>query len=119
MRISALPGLLLLVFSVAGCVSAYDKESWIGQTEDNLVAEWGPPEEVIRNEVGGKTLVYVRTDPHSSRGGSDVYRYGSGTRDADVPGEPKKWQRRYLFRVNEEGIVYDSSVQKTEVISPE
>jgi hypothetical protein len=97
------------------CASPAQMQSWVGANQSELMAKWGEPDQVIQNEPDGKILVYFRTDQYSTRGATDVYRYGSGTRGSDIPGEDYKWKREYRFLVNNDGIVYDWELRKEQV----
>ena len=102
-----------------GCVSTSDTiQSWIGTHESALMAKWGESDKVIPNEPEGKLFIYIKTDPYSSRGADELYLYGSGTRDSDIPGRSTTLRRHYTFWLNREGIIYDSAVEIEEIVLP-
>lgn len=56
--------LALVSLSLCGCATTanYEKilNSWVGDSADNLVASWGPPNSVYDKSDGGKVLQYNR-----------------------------------------------------------
>jgi hypothetical protein len=120
MNIRAAAVYALLTFVLPACASTSDTlESFVGADESALRAAWGEPDRILPNEQDGKTFVYIRVDIHSSRGGGDVNKYGSGTVDSDIPGQETRWKREFLFRLDESGRVYNADMRKEEIpVSP-
>ncbi len=55
-----LPLLALLPFTTS-CASSVNKvmESWMGANVNDLIASWGPPQQVFDDGSGGKVLVWA------------------------------------------------------------
>ena len=108
--------LVLLAFSLISCIStSASMESWVGADEATLIARWGKPGNVISNAPDGKIFIYVRMDSYSSHGGGDSNIYGSGSTGSDIPGQEMRWERKYIFWLDNEGIVHNVDMQKEEV----
>jgi hypothetical protein len=72
---------LLLLFgaiAVASCASI-DKtmESWMGNHQSDLIASWGPPQQVLDDGQGGKIFVYSTTRSYTSPGSATTNMTGS------------------------------------------
>lgn len=61
---------VIAIFFAIGCVAPNDSatmESWIGNTEDQLILSWGAPTHTRDNGKGGKVLVWEqRLGEHGS-----------------------------------------------------
>jgi len=100
------------LFSI-GCVSTSDtKEAWIGTAGAELVRKWEEPDRIIANEPEGRIYVYIKREENSSRSSDELYRYGSGTRESDIPGAAAAPARVYIFWLDSNDIVYDWTVQE-------
>jgi hypothetical protein len=60
-------------------------ESWVGHDQNDLIAAWGPPQQILDDGNGGKILVYVATRSYTSPGHANTivngsaYTYGNST----------------------------------------
>jgi hypothetical protein len=70
--------LLFSVIIVTGCASI-DKQmdSWMGHHQSDLIANWGPPQQVIDDGQGGKIFVYSNNRSYTSPGTSTTNVTGS------------------------------------------
>lgn len=63
---------------LAGCVTTanYDKvlRGYVGRSADQLVKNWGPPDQTSPSTDGGKTLTYY----HAGGSIGSKYNYGNG-----------------------------------------
>jgi hypothetical protein len=76
--------LLCLTILLAGCQSGQDiANTWIGNNVNDLIAAWGPPEQVFDNGPSGRIMVWVSrgsvTFPGTATdlGGTTYYNPGS------------------------------------------
>ena len=57
--------LFVALLCVSGCATTanYEKllQTWVGDSEDNLVSKWGPPDSSYALSNGGKVLQYSRS----------------------------------------------------------
>jgi len=74
--------------------------------------KWGEPDRIIANEPEGRIYVYIKREEDSSRSSAELYRYGSGTRESDIPGDAAAPARVYIFWLDSNDIVYDWTVQE-------
>jgi|TARA_E500000178_G_C16830014_1_gene665593 hypothetical protein len=67
--------MVVLLFVLAGCKTTenYQKilRSWVGQPVDNLLMQWGPPDNTYSLSNGGKILEY-NYEKHFQLGGETV-----------------------------------------------
>lgn len=109
--------IIIMITLLIGCASTSDTmESWIGAQESELVAKWGQPDEVVPNDPDGRIYVYIKENYRSSRPSDDLYRYGSGTRTSDIPGDNKALRLQYWFWLDNDGTVYKCDIRKEEIL---
>jgi hypothetical protein len=71
--------LLLLALLFAGCASpSKTLASWVGHNSNELLASWGPPDEVFSNGEGGQVFIYTRTREFTQPGTATT-TYSSNT----------------------------------------
>ena len=98
--------IMLLILSI-GCASTTDSmQSWMGVNQSELIAQWGEPDKIMADGPEGKVLVYSRENISFSQPFDDLYRYGSGTKESDIPADAANEKRIYLFWLDNEGIIY-------------
>jgi hypothetical protein len=87
-------GLAVFAAGLMGCVSANpDGQFWVGHAVSELIASWGPAEQVIY--VGDGNRMYVWSSTRTARG--NVSAYGpSQTVWVSPGGEVYRWARRPL-----------------------
>lgn len=98
--------LCALIVFLSGCASNINKkmESWVGSHESDLIASWGPPQQVSDNGQGGKVLVYqnyVNLGQTQGVATSDGY----GNTRFSMP-QSRGYNRTRMFYVNEAGYIY-------------
>lgn len=77
--------------------------SWVGHYQSELIADWGPPTEILPNEEGGNILVYESLK--GTWGDDKDKRIEGGAQYATGPRQPGYSATR-VFYVNEKGIIY-------------
>jgi hypothetical protein len=69
--------LLCVVVLLAGCATTANYkanlDSWVGQSEDRLVAEWGPPASVYVSPNGDRILTYANSSNYHVQGVQPSY----------------------------------------------
>lgn len=98
--------LLVCIALLAGCAGKINEtmESWVGSHESELIASWGPPQQVSGNGQGGKILVYqnyVNLGHTQGVATSDGY----GNTRFSMP-QSRGYSRTRMFYVNEAGYIY-------------
>lgn len=117
--------LLVLVMVVSGCatIAKYDAKlnTWIGASEDDLIAAWGVPDMVYNMSEGKKAIAYVHKDAirtggytyrvpettiHSGKIGDKAYS-GTSTQyvTETIPAEKYKLYCKTSFVINSSGKV--------------
>jgi len=107
--------LLLALISFGGCAEV-NKEmaSWVGHDQNELIARWGPPQQVLDDGNGGKILVFTQTRSFTSPGTATTTVngsiYGSGynatANTTYSPPTTTSYNAARMFWVNSSGIVY-------------
>jgi hypothetical protein len=112
--------LVTLLFSLVGCVARMDKvmSSWVGNSYGNVVAAWGPPDQILDDGASGKILVYTKirsytvpgtatthTSGTATANGSTVYGYSTSTTTL-YPRPNVFWKVYRMLWLNRNGIVY-------------
>jgi hypothetical protein len=77
-------------------------DSWIGHYQSELIAQWGPPTEIVPDEKGGNILIYESLK--GTWGNVKDKRIVGGTQYPTKPRQPGYAAPR-IFYVNEEGII--------------
>ena len=100
--------LFLLVATIAssGCASRVNEimQSWVGQHKGDLIASWGPPNQVASDGRGGEILIYGSyVDLGQTPGRATTDYWGNVTYTAP---QKRGYQRTRMFYVNPEGYIY-------------
>jgi hypothetical protein len=103
---------LLMLLSLIGCTSRMNQimASWEGQDANDLIANWGPPTQVMDDGSGGKILCYQQTGaiyvPRTTTG--SAYSYGGATsfNTYSTPGYAFPINKYRMFWVNTNGTIY-------------
>ena len=70
--------LLVLALSVAACASpSKTLASWMGHNSNELLASWGPPDQVFGDGKGGQVFIYTRTRQWTQPGSATTTYSGS------------------------------------------
>lgn len=69
---------LVIVVALAGCASISETmETWVGHHQSDLIASWGPPQQVLDDGQGGKILVYTEIRSFTAPGSATTTVTGS------------------------------------------
>ena len=111
--------LLLIMVILAGCASINKTmESWMGHDQSDLIANWGPPQQVMDDGRGGKIFVYTTTRSHTAPGSStttvtgSAYGYGDtvyGTATGHTTYNPPRttsYNAYRMFWIDQTGRIY-------------
>jgi hypothetical protein len=111
---------VLLLVGLVGCVARMNRvmSSWVGNSYGNVIAAWGPPDQVLDDGSGGKILVYTRVRSYTAPGtattqtsgtaaanGSTLYGTATST-TTYTPGQTYSWKIYRMFWLDKNGIVY-------------
>jgi hypothetical protein len=97
---------LAVAASLAGC-SCINKSmaAWEGRSANDLIADWGPPQQIMSDGNGGRILVYTT---HTLWGGDTAQTNGNitsyGAISATTTYQPSGSYR--MFWVNSSGVIY-------------
>ena len=111
--------LLLIITAITGCASI-DKtmESWMGHHQSDLIASWGPPQQVMDDGQGGKIFVYAATRSFTSPGTStttvtgSAYGYGNTAYGSATgyttynPPQTTSYDAYRMFWIDSNGRIY-------------
>ena len=122
MRRNALVFIVIFVFAVSfisGCSSINkNMQSWMRHHQSDLIASWGPPQQVMDDGRGGKIFIYSTTRSFTSPGhstttvtgsayGSGNYAYGSATGYTSyTPPQTSSYNAYRMFWIDSNGYVY-------------
>lgn len=79
-------------------------ESWLGYHESEIIASWGPPQQVTSDGLGGKILIYSSHVNLGQSQGTATTDYLGNTR-FKMPRD-RGYQRARMFYVNSDGFIY-------------
>jgi hypothetical protein len=114
-------GALLLAGSTAAstsCVSAGDRiskdmASWVGHTENELIADWGNPTRQVSDDNGGKIFVYEFQRESTSPAVLTTHKCASweadcvnGGRAVYQPSSTSPWTVLREFWIDGDGVIY-------------
>ena len=112
--------IIVLAFSfISGCASINKTmQSWVGNHQSDLIASWGPPQQVMDDGRGGRIFIYPTTRSLTSPGhstttvtgsayGSGSYAYGSATGYTTyTPPQTSSYNAYRMFWIDSNGYVY-------------
>jgi hypothetical protein len=108
----------LLALMLSGCMTTTEMNkrmsSWEGHRISDLIADWGPPSQVIENGQEGKIYCYQSSGsiymPGTTSTHGNAYTYGNQTTfNASTytsPGYTIPINRYRMFWVNNEGVIF-------------
>ena len=119
-RLCAIVAVLLLLITLTGCAARMNKVmmSWQGHNFNDLLASWGPPNQVFDDGAGGRVMVWTATRSYTTPGSSTTQTTGSATITGDTiwgnatshttynPGQTYQWNTSRTFWINRDGYVY-------------
>lgn len=104
---------------ISGCASVNKvMESWTGHHQSDLIASWGPPQQVMDDGEGGRIFIYSTTRAFTSPGrstttvtgsayGTGNYAYGSATGSATyTPPRTSSYNAYRMFWIDQNGYIY-------------
>lgn len=97
---------LITALLLMGCASKINEmmDSWVGHHQSDLIAQWGPPNEVSSDGQGGAILIYYKwVDLGQKPGEINTDMMGNATYTAP---EKRGYRRVRMFYVNAEGFIY-------------
>jgi len=110
----------LAVVALGACASTTKvMESWQGHNANELLASWGPPQQVFSDGRGGRVFVYTSQRSWTTQGSSrthtniQLYDYGdyiSGTATSYTTYTPSKtygYTASRTFWINKHGVIYN------------
>lgn len=111
---------LAFVLIFCGCAAQINKTmaSWQGSHFHNLIAGWGPPDQVFSDGQEGRILIYIKhkqwTTPGKSKTysqgwitGWDDFVWGTGTeKTVYTPPQTYQWKTYRMFWIDKDGYIY-------------
>ena len=128
--ITAILVLMIYACSATQQVREELQKNWEGRNVNDLIAELGPPTQILDDGQGGKIYCYTSTKQIHSHGdsfttyqgtgqtyyggGKTAYSTDSGTAYTfTTPGHNYSRSRHQMFWVNDQGLIYRVEYQKT------
>jgi hypothetical protein len=122
MRINFMMVILILVLAllfISGCASINKTmQSWMGHHQSDLIASWGPPQQIMDDGQGGKIFIYSTTRTFTSPGhstttvsgsayGTGSYAYGTATGHTTyTPPQTSSYNAYRMFWIDKNGYIY-------------
>lgn len=111
---------VFLCFVFYGCAANINKamNSWMGYHYSDLIAKWGPPQQVFDDGQGGRILIYNMNRSWTVPGTQSTYTYGHATIwDNYIWGSAQSYStyrppQTYgytayrMFWINKKGLIY-------------
>ena len=111
--------MLLTIAVLVGCTSLNETmESWVGHHRSDLIASWGPPQQVMDDGQGGEIFVYTTARSFTTPGTStttvagSAYGYGNttyGTATGQTiynPPQTTSYNAHRMFWIDQSGRIY-------------
>ena len=97
--------ILVLMF---GCAASIDNtmKSWMGHNQSDLIASWGPPQQVMDDGQGGKILVYTAQRNFTTPGTATTSFSGSSAQTTYNPPQTSSCAAHRMFWVSADGVMY-------------
>ena len=115
-----------VILLVTGCITPGKMNeimsSWVGDNANNLIASWGPPQQVMPDGSGGQILIYLQDRQSTSPGYSTTtssasanawgnYNYATATgygtsNTVTTPPKTDRWTVSRSFWVDKDGRIY-------------
>ena len=119
-RLSFIAMVLLILTSLTSCVARMNKVmiSWQGHNFNDVIASWGPPDQVFDDGSGGRVMVWTANRSYTTPGSATTRTTGSATaigntvsgsatsRTVYNPAQTYQWKAYRIFWVNKEGSIY-------------
>jgi len=79
--------LFLILGSLSGCASIdTTMKSWMGHNVNDLIASWGPPQQVFSDGQGGQVFIYTQARQWTTPGHATTNTYGTANTYGTVYG---------------------------------
>ena len=80
-RVVAISSVLLLLVVLTGCAARMNKVmlSWQGRNFNDVMASWGPPDQVFDDGSGGRVMVWTASRSYTIPGSSTTQTTGTAT----------------------------------------
>lgn len=79
-KLTSVCGIFICVILFSGCAHINEvMQSWDGSHYSDLIASWGPPQQVFDDGQGGRILIYTEERQWTSPGQSRTYTTGRAT----------------------------------------
>ncbi len=111
--------IFLLLLVSTGCANINKvMKSWEGHHYGELIASWGPPQQVFDDGYGGRILVYTQQRQWTTPGTATTYTTGSATvwdnyiwgsatsRTTYYPPQTHGYTAYRMFWINSNGYIY-------------
>jgi hypothetical protein len=119
-RFSSIATVLLILVTLIGCAARINKmmTSWQGHNYNDLIAGWGPPNQVFDDGSGGRVMVWTATRSYNTPGSATTQTNGRATATGNTvwgsatstttynPGQTYQWSAYRMFWINRGGAVY-------------
>lgn len=118
--LSTIAAILLTLITLTGCAARMNRvmTSWQGRNFNDVIASWGPPNEVFDDGSGGRVMVWTATRSYTTPGSSTTQTTGSATATGNTvwgnatsrttynPGQTYQWSAYRMLWTNRDGVVY-------------
>lgn len=106
LRLLVIFALGIVALLTTGCATDINNkmDSWVGHHQSELIASWGPPNQISTDGKGGTVLVYgsyVNLGQRPGRGKVDVF----GNLTYTAP-QQRGYTRTRMFYVDTKGYIY-------------
>jgi hypothetical protein len=119
-RVFAIATVILIVAALTGCAARMNRAmmSWQGHNFNDLIASWGPPNQVFDDGSGGRIMVWTEARSYTTPGSSTTRTTGSATATGNTvwgsatsrttynPGQTYQWRVYRMFWMNRDGVIY-------------
>lgn len=111
---------LIVAFLLSGCASKINEkmESWMGHHKNDLIASWGPPQDIMDDGQGGEIFIYSNERTYTTPGTSTTNTYGSASAFGNTaygsatstthhtPAQTSGYTAQRMFWIDGRGIIY-------------
>lgn len=119
-RFCGVPAALLALVTLTGCAVRINRvmTSWQGHNFNDLIASWGPPDQVFNDGADGRVMVWTITRSYTTPGSATTQTTGSATATGSTvwgnatstttynPGQTYQSRAYRMFWVNRGGTIY-------------
>ncbi len=104
-----------VLFTMVGCAARINKineimASWVGHHYSDLIASWGPPQQIHDDGAGGRILVYTKTHTTvtgtATPGTTTIQKGVTAVHDWQISAAEQTYTVWRMFWANKDGIIY-------------